>query len=624
MITVAIVIELALKSLLVAGGALAALRLIRKRSAAQRSWIAHLGLVALVLLPGAVLLMPGWNPLPAKLSFGGAETEYSNNVALLPTLAAADAEKTRAIEAAIEPAPPGADPATAAASSGMVLPSAGVLAIWAYALPAILLLLTMLVAVVRLGAMHRRANVLVDSSWLSALAQAQRRMGFKHGTALLVSHELRSPVSWGLMRPIIVLSEDTVDATGEAEAIIAHELAHVARLDWAKLLLARVACALFWFNPLVWKLAREAHQLREEAADDAVLLSEVDDAAYATLLVNAARHDNRALLMAAHGVAPAKDSLKRRITRVLDRDQARGPASTAWTMVCVASLVAVAMPLAAFDPALTGAEPVTDDADAPYAGIEALPAGLVAAKAQAALAGLPEPVVPAALADSEVARQAGRDGEDDEEIENLVTWKAIGMTPEYAAEIRAAGFPQASMEDLLDAKAVGVTPDLAREVRRWDPRATLEDVVEVRAVGLTPAYIGEMRTIFPNLDLEGAVEMRALGVTAAFAREMRSLFPRATGEEIAEMKAVGVTPAFVREMRNQGLSAQDPDEAIEGRLFSHGPGGVARVAIAAAEAGGAIAVSVSQSVVAALGAHGPNPAPGPKSATGPRPPATAD
>ena len=275
-------------------------------------------------------------------------------------------------------------------------------------------------------------------------------------------------------------------------------------------------------------------------------------------------------------------------------------------------------------PQLTRAEAASHAAKAPFAALEAaLPAGFVAPEAPVALAGLPEPVAPATLIAGEIARHSDGDAEDDE-IDNLVTWKAIGMTPEYAAEIRAAGFPQASMEDLLDAKAVGVTPDLAREVRRWDPRATLEEVVEVRAVGLTPAYIGEMRTIFPNLDLEGAVEMRALGVTAAFAREMRSLFPRATGEEIAEMKAVGVTPAFVREMRNQGLSAQDPDEAIDGRLFSHGPGGVGRVATAAAEAGGAIAVSVSQSVVAALGAHGPNPAPGPKSTTGPRPPATAD
>src|SRR3546814_9422555 len=84
-------------------------------------------------------------------------------------------------------------------------------------------------------------------------------MGFKHGTALLVSKELRSPISWGVLRPTIVLSPVTVDAVDEAEAIIAHELAHVARLDWAKLLGARVACAVFWFNPLVWMLRSEEH-----------------------------------------------------------------------------------------------------------------------------------------------------------------------------------------------------------------------------------------------------------------------------------------------------------------------------------------------------------------------------
>src|SRR3546814_15005649 len=89
--------------------------------------------------------------------------------------------------------------------------------------------------------MRGRAEVLTQGSWLSALAEAQRRMGFKHGTALLVSKELRSPISWGVLRPTIVLSPVTVDAVDEAEAIIAHELAHVARLDWAKLLGARVA-----------------------------------------------------------------------------------------------------------------------------------------------------------------------------------------------------------------------------------------------------------------------------------------------------------------------------------------------------------------------------------------------
>src|SRR5690606_4054306 len=109
------------------------------------------------------------------------------------------------------------------------------LAPFLYGIPLALLFGVMALAVVRLFAMRRRAEILVERSWLSALAEAQRRMGFKHGTALLVSSELRSPISWGILRPTIVLSPKAV-AAGEAEAIIAHELAHVARLDWAKLL----------------------------------------------------------------------------------------------------------------------------------------------------------------------------------------------------------------------------------------------------------------------------------------------------------------------------------------------------------------------------------------------------
>src|SRR3546814_18073522 len=108
-------------------------------------------------------------------------------------------------------------------------------------------------------------------------------MDFKLGTGRLVSTELRSLISWGVLRPTIGLSPKAVAAASEAEAIIAHELAHVARLDWAKLLGARVACAVFWFNPLVWMLARDTLQLREEAADDAVLMADLDSPDYAPL-----------------------------------------------------------------------------------------------------------------------------------------------------------------------------------------------------------------------------------------------------------------------------------------------------------------------------------------------------
>ena len=233
---------------------------------------------------------------------------------------------------------------------------------WAYAIPAALLVLLTLIALGRLIVLKARATVLVEPHWLSALAHAQRRMGFKNGTALLTSDDLPSPVSWGLFRPVILLNSEAAESHAEAEAIIAHELAHVANFDWAKLLLARIAVALFWFNPLVWLLAREAHQLREEAADDAVLAADIDDTDYAKLLVGVARHECRGLLIGAHGVAPAKNSLARRIKRVLDGALERAPGGWRWTSAAAFFAAGMAVPVAALQVVAPSVETAAESA----------------------------------------------------------------------------------------------------------------------------------------------------------------------------------------------------------------------------------------------------------------------
>ena len=51
-------IPLAAKSVLIAGGALLLLKLLKNRSAADRSWIAHLALAGLLLLPIATFALP--------------------------------------------------------------------------------------------------------------------------------------------------------------------------------------------------------------------------------------------------------------------------------------------------------------------------------------------------------------------------------------------------------------------------------------------------------------------------------------------------------------------------------------------------------------------------------------
>ena len=56
-----VLIAIALKSLLVAGLMLGLLALLKHRSAAERSWVAHIGLLALIIMAFAPLALPSWN-----------------------------------------------------------------------------------------------------------------------------------------------------------------------------------------------------------------------------------------------------------------------------------------------------------------------------------------------------------------------------------------------------------------------------------------------------------------------------------------------------------------------------------------------------------------------------------
>ena len=111
----------------------------------------------------------------------------------------------------------------------------------------------------------RDARDVTCPEWLAAFERA--RGGADDRLRLMVSDSVPSPLSWGWRRPVILIDPDTLDEPEEADAILAHEMAHVARRDWLALMLTRIAATLFWFNPLVWLLEREIVQQAEEAAD---------------------------------------------------------------------------------------------------------------------------------------------------------------------------------------------------------------------------------------------------------------------------------------------------------------------------------------------------------------------
>ena len=504
------IIGLAIKSLVVAGLTLALLRLFRNASAAQRSWLAHAGLGALLLLPLVATLMPA---LEVQTGLLGSETTI-DRVTTMPSAPT----KLVAHHASA------AGPAIAADPVNNALAQID----WAlllYLVPAALLLGMTLVALVRLFALRSRAQVMTNPAWLSALAHAQARMNFKNGTALLVSDALPSPVSWGLARPVILLNQGALDATDEAEAIIAHELAHVTSMDWAKLLLGRVVTALYWFNPLVWLLVRDAHQLREEAADDAVLAADVAGPDYAALLVHTARHDCRAAMLAAHGVAPGKGSLQRRVHRVLDHSLPRTRMEARWATIGAVVALFGGAPLAALT--LVPQRPA-EAAEARMAAATPMPAAepsphststpnIGAADVDAPPAADPAPALAAAPDRHRVARDT---------IEDMIAARAIGISPDYASAIRGASPALAgvTMHDLSSMRSVGVTPAYVRALarsgyRNLDP----ESIVQIRSIGLSPKYIGSLVSAgLTDLSIDDLSGLAAVGVDADDVRALQA------------------------------------------------------------------------------------------------------
>lgn len=597
-----ILIQIAFKSLLIAGVTLGLLQLLRQRSAAERSWVAHVGLLALVIMAFAPLALPAWS-VESPVLFG----TVGDNAPALPTTTPASAARTAAISGA-----PIARAAAKAATSGHSTLSTEAAAAAVYAIPAVILLFITFLALGRLIALRARAEVLVDGHWLSALARAQRRMGFKHGTALLTSNELASPISWGLMRPVILLNSRAVEASDEAEAIIAHELAHVARLDWIKLLLARVATALFWFNPLVWLLAREAHQLREEAADDSVLAADIVDTDYAQLLVGVARHECPGLLLGAHGVAPSKSSLARRVARVLDGKSVRGPVARSFALGVLSGAVLVAAPLAAvtFTPAtpklakaasgkLAASEPASpyyaaqpEPSDLPHIiakGVSTSLAGAVAAVSPGpALGDDDEDFVTTAPSGASVRRvngvtiARGPNGAtvtvypaDPKGRRKVVAVAANGATAvTYAgADEDIIGIPPGhhheannAIDRAMEMKAVGVTSDYVAAMRAASPAlraAETDDFVGMKAVGVTPDYVRALAAAgFPSLDADTLTEARAVGLDPEYVRAMRAAGYGNTLDDFVEMRSVGVTPAYAEQVRRTGYKV-DKDKLIE-------------------------------------------------------------
>jgi hypothetical protein len=365
----------------------------------------------------------------------------------------------------------------------------------------------------------------------------------------------------------------------------------VRRRDCQIQLLAHLALAVHWFNPLAWWAVRRLRIEREHACDDHVLRLGTRASDYADHLLQIAR----GLLPAAEpgwaAVAMARSSrLEARVAAILDPENPRRLPDRRATMIATVTTFVLLLPLAAVQPgaqahgathapgqapvhgvahssgqapshrpahapgqapahdATHGPAPAHDAAElhlaAPHSSLE-LPGH--APELGAALHSAPgegAPVVPGALAAQGTQPT----------LDELVQMRIHGVSPEFIREMREALGHEVSVRDLVQMRIHGSSPELARAVRDLMPGEVVEarQVVQMSIHGISPELIAEARqALGGEVSTGDLVQMGIHGASPEYIRAMRAAF---SGDQeismanIVQLRIHGASPEYVQQM----------------------------------------------------------------------------
>ena len=191
-----------------------------------------------------------------------------------------------------------------------------------------LALLPMAAGMIRTFLLGRNARPLGDPEQNRLFRELCRNLGVRRPVRLLESEIRLIPMTWGLLRPTILLPSNWRAWSPQRRRIVLlHELAHIKRWDLGHQFLARLACAVYWFHPLVWHALRRMRIERELACDDSVLTAGERSSDYAEQLLQIAR-DYQATPWTAAAVAMAQSSkLEHRVDALLNQAHSHLPLS---------------------------------------------------------------------------------------------------------------------------------------------------------------------------------------------------------------------------------------------------------------------------------------------------------
>ena len=297
---------------------------LRRRSAAMRGFVWSMAIVGCLIIPLFSLVLPKWElgilpETPVSMATSQLSTNPVSSIPIIPT-------------------PPQPDPVPDQNSPFTLHWTDWIAMVWVgFGLFLLIRLIVGLCAVWHIFA--RSSNF--------GRAVEQLRSDWNRRINVRLSNRVTVPMVWGLLRPVILLPVDANHwQTERLRAVLLHELAHLKRWDWTMQMVAQITCAVYWFNPLVWFVARWMRIEAEQACDDHVLNAGYQSTDYAQHLLDITRNVKIAKATSLAAVAIARSSkIETRLRTVLAENLNRHPITKIAVGIGLLVLICFAIPM---------------------------------------------------------------------------------------------------------------------------------------------------------------------------------------------------------------------------------------------------------------------------------------
>jgi beta-lactamase regulating signal transducer with metallopeptidase domain len=452
----------------------------------------------------------------------------------------------------------------------------------------LLLSLRNLGGLVLIERLRRKESVPVGEALLEKCLALQRRLRLDRVIRYCECHRLDAPAVIGWFRPVVLLPATALTGLSEEQlsAVIAHELAHIQRLDsFVNLFQVAVETVLF-YHPAVWWVSRKIRMERENCCDDAAIQVSGDALQYARALTAMAERRVAPTLAMAVNRSP----LEARVMRLLGLEKlgtGLRTAGLAASVLCLAGAVFAGNAIvgtAQVSLGQGGASAILQEAkQTPVvqafsnvvsramtnvrarvrANVEERVAVNAATQVKTSAAGgegTQDQV--AAAQDSSAASQEHASASQDQATaaQDAGTAKQEAKSS-YIDSMRAQGLDNLSIDELVELKIQGVTADYVKSLHDLGLKPSVDEIVSMKVQGVTSDYIKGLMGLGWKPNIDEIVAMKVQGVTDDYAKSFSDLGLKPDLDELIALKVQGVSPEYVREMRASGIDA-GTDEII--------------------------------------------------------------